>query len=109
KFGKIALTGIDPSRADTVKGLLEAQEGQPFSLITLSGDRDSVLQYYVSHGFDQARTEIKQEIESGDATKTDVTIAVTEGEQMFVDNVLVSGIKHVKPPLVDKQVRVHAG
>ncbi len=38
-------------------GLLSSKTGQPFSLITLSGDRDAILSYYLAHGFDQARVE----------------------------------------------------
>ena len=83
KFGTVDLAGVDPARANDVQALLNAQEGQPFSLITLSGDRDAVLGYYVSHGFDQARVEIKQEVETDDATKTDVTLNVSEGQQVF--------------------------
>ncbi len=109
KFGVVKLGGVDGSREKDVKALLNSQEGQPFSLITLSGDRDAVLGYYVSHGFDQARTEVKQEVESADPTKTDVTINVTEGGQVFVDRVLVSGIQHTRPSVVDKEVKVHAG
>jgi outer membrane protein insertion porin family len=109
QFGTVTLGGVDSSREKDVKALLNAKEGQPFSLITLSGDRDTVLGYYVSHGFDQAKTEVKQEVESADPTKTDVTINVTEGEQVFVDRVLLSGINHVKPKTVDRQIKVHAG
>jgi outer membrane protein insertion porin family len=109
KFGQVSLTGVDPSREQAVKALLDSRQGQPFSLVTLSGDRDTVLGYYVSHGFDQAKTEIKQQIDGADPAKTDVTINVTEGEQVFIDRVLLSGIDHVKPKLVEKQVKVHAG
>ncbi|MBE7158956.1 MAG: outer membrane protein assembly factor, partial [Rhodospirillales bacterium] len=41
-FGSVTLSGVDASRGATIKGLINAQEGQPFSLITLSGDRDAV-------------------------------------------------------------------
>jgi outer membrane protein insertion porin family len=109
KFGTVTLSGVDAGREKEVKTLLNSQPGQPFSLITLSGDRDTVLGYYVSHGFDQAKTEIRQQVESADPTKTDVTINVTEGEQVFVDQILLSGINHVKPRVVAKQVKVHAG
>jgi outer membrane protein assembly factor BamA len=108
-FGTVTLNGVDPSREKDIKALLNAQEGQPFSLITLSGDRDAVLGYYVSHGFDQARTEIKQQVEDEDPAKTDVTINVTEGEQVFINRVLLSGLGHVKPKVVNAQVEVHPG
>jgi outer membrane protein insertion porin family len=109
KFGSVDVAGVDASRVAAVKGLLQTQEDQPFSLLTLSGDRDSVLSYYVSHGFDQARVEIKQEPEAENKTATDVTLNVSEGEQVFVDQVLISGIVHTKPALVQSELKVHPG
>jgi outer membrane protein insertion porin family len=106
KFGTVNLSGADASRLKELKGLMNAQPGQPFSLITLSGDRDAVLSYYVSHGFDQARVEIQQQKEAG---LTNVTLNVTEGQQVFVNRVLISGIEHTKPSVVASKVLVHAG
>lgn len=108
-FGAVNLAGVDATRQEEVKKLLNAQSGQPFSLITLSGDRDAVLGYFVSRGFDQARVEIKQQVESADATKTDVTLNVVEGQQVFVNKVLLSGLKHTKEKVVDAQILVHPG
>jgi len=107
-FGEVALSGVDSSRTKDLHDLMNAQKGQPYSLITLSGDRDAILDYYLSHGFAQARVEVKQQ-EEKDASKMDVSLIVTEGEQSFIDRVLVSGIVHTKPSIVDKQVKVHAG
>jgi len=107
KFGTVDLAGVDASRTKDLKGLLNAQSGQPFSLITLSGDRDAVLAYYVSHGFDQARVEIKQAKEDDNAGVTDVVLNVTEGQQVFVNHVLTSGISHTRPRVVASQVLVH--
>jgi outer membrane protein insertion porin family len=109
KFGDVVLAGVDPSRMKELTGLLNAHSGQPFSLITLSGDRDTVLGYYVSHGFDQARVEIRQEKEGDDDGLTDVTLNVTEGQQVFIHKVLISGIKHTRPNVVESQVLVHPG
>ena len=88
KFGKVTLDGVAGERAKDVKALLNSTEGQPYSLITLSGDRDAILDYYLSHGFAQARVEVKQQPQGGDASRTDVTLNVTEGGQTFVDRVL---------------------
>ena len=107
-FGTVALAGVDNSRKKDLQSLMNAQPGQPYSLITLSGDRDTILDYYLSHGFAQARVEVKQQPQS-DSSTTDVTLAVTEGEQAFIDRVLTSGIVHTKPSIVDKQIKVHAG
>jgi outer membrane protein insertion porin family len=109
KFGTVALNGVAEGRESVVHALLSSQKGQPFSLITLSDDRDAVLSYYVSNGFDHAKAEIQQKIESGDPTRTDVAINVVEGEQVFVDHVLLSGIAHTRERVVEKELRVKAG
>ena len=61
KFGEVDLSGVGASRQDAIKALLSAETGQPFSLITLSNDRDAVLSYYLAHGFDLAEVEIQQQ------------------------------------------------
>jgi outer membrane protein assembly complex protein YaeT len=109
KFGAVNITGVDPSREQGIRSMLNAKTGQPFSLVTLSGDRDAVLSYYLSNGFDHARIEIQQAIESADPTRTDVTLNITEGQQVFIDHVLLSGIAHTRPSVVQGQMLVHAG
>ena len=107
-FGNVNLTGTDPSRIAAIKGMLQATPGQPFSLTTLSGDRDAVLSYYLSNGFDKARIEVTQNVETPDKTKTDIGYNVVEGEQVFVGKVLESGIHHTQQKVVNNQVKVHA-
>ncbi len=109
KFGVVNLVGVDKSRLADVTELLNAQLGQPFSLITLSGDRDAVLGYYLSHGFDQVKVEIKQSAERTDPTKTDVSLNVEEGQQVFIDKVLLSGDEKTRPSVVQSQILVHSG
>jgi len=109
KFGKVDLNGVDQKRVADVHGLMNAQPGQPFSLVTLSGDRDTVLQYYLSHGFDQVKVEIQQQKNAADPLKTDVSLNVTEGQQVFVHQVLLSGVEKTKPRVVQNQILVHAG
>jgi outer membrane protein insertion porin family len=109
KFGRVSVTGVDPTRQKPIASLLSAQMGQPFSLITLSGDRDAILGYYLSHGFDHARVEIAQNSETSDSTRTDVSLNVNEGQQVFIDQVLLSGINHTHPSVVAPKILVHAG
>jgi outer membrane protein insertion porin family len=109
KFGSVDVVGVDKSRLSDVKGLMNAQEGQPFSLVTLSGDRDAVLGFYLSHGFDQAKVEIRQSLERSDPTRTDVSLTVVEGPQVFIDKVLLSGVDRTRPNVVQDQILVHPG
>ncbi|MEG9435638.1 BamA/TamA family outer membrane protein [Edaphobacter sp. HDX4] len=106
KFGKVDLTGVNPSRLQDVKSLMNTQQGQPFSLVTLTGDRDTVLTYYLSHGFDQAKVDLQLHKED-DPTRTDVSVNVAEGKQVFVNRVLLSGLHYTKPQIVEDQILVH--
>jgi len=108
-FGEVKLNGIPPERVETVAKMLQATPGQPFSLLTLSGDRDTVLSYLLSNGFDQARIEVKQTVDVNDQLKTDIAFNVMEGEQVFTGKVLESGIHFTRPKTVTTQVKMHEG
>jgi len=109
KFGVVDLVGVDKSRLGAVTELLNAQAGQPFSLVTLSGDRDAVLGFYLSHGFDQVKVEIRQSPERSDPERTDVSLNVEEGPQVFVDRVLLSGDEKTRSSVIQNQILVHSG
>ena len=108
KFGEVDLSGVGASRQDAIKALLSAETGQPFSLITLSNDRDAVLSYYLAHGFDLAQVEIQQQPDPDNKDRINVTLAVSEGHQVTIDHVLLSGLVHTKPAVVQQQMLVHA-
>ncbi|HSU19466.1 MAG TPA: POTRA domain-containing protein [Acidobacteriaceae bacterium] len=109
KFGAVNLSGVGADRQGPITALLSAEPGQPFSLITLSNDRDAVLSYYLSHGFDQAKVEIQQNVDPNNAELMDVTLAVSEGQQVTIDHVLLSGLVHTRHAVVEQQMLVHAG
>jgi outer membrane protein assembly factor BamA len=109
KFGEVKLEGVDPSRLADVQKLMNTASGQPYSLATLSGDRDTLLAYYLSNGFSQARIEVAQRVEKENPDLTNVGFKVTEGSQVFVDKVLVSGLHFTRPDVVQKQLLVKPG
>lgn len=104
QFGSVDLNGVSAKREKDVTPLLGAREGQPFSLITLSGDRDALLSYYLANGFDKARVEVKQTIDPNDKSMTDVAFNVTEGPQVTIGGILESGIHFTKPRVVNDQL-----
>lgn len=109
KFGTVVLQGEDPQREETVRSMLNTIPGQPFSLSTVSGDRDVVLQYYLARGFEQARVEVKQQVDPENASRTNITFMVTEGQEVFVNRVLVSGDNRTKKNLVNRQLLLKSG
>ncbi len=109
KFGSVNLAGADPSREAALQGLISAETGQPFSLITLANDRDALLSYLIAQGYDHARVEVEQKAEADNKARTDVTLNVVEGQQVSIEHVLLSGVNHVRSSLVASQILVHAG
>lgn len=94
---------------DELLPLLSTVERQPFSDFNVSTDRDAILNYYFNHGFPNATFESSAKPLPDNPTRMDVTFAIHEGEQIFVDRVLVSGLHYTRPYIVDRQLQVHPG
>jgi outer membrane protein assembly factor BamA len=68
-----------------------------------------VLSYYLSHGFDQVKVDVQLEKQADDSTRTDVSLIVDEGPQVFVGHVLLSGLHFTRPKVVESKIQVHPG
>ena len=109
KFGAVDVAGIDPAREEPIYDLLTAEPGQPFSLITLSQDRDAILSYYITQGFDHAQVEVNPKVNPDNSLISDVTFNIVEGQQVTIEHVLLTGIERTKRPIIERQMLVHAG
>ncbi|MGB8967649.1 MAG: POTRA domain-containing protein, partial [Candidatus Sulfotelmatobacter sp.] len=69
---------------------LYTAEGQPYSEQNLANDRESILNYYFNHGFSNANLEITTNPSPGQPNHEDVTYTIQEGEQFFVNKVMVA-------------------
>ncbi|MGA8492808.1 MAG: outer membrane protein assembly factor BamA [Terriglobales bacterium] len=83
--------------------------GEPFSEYDIAQDRDNLLNYYFNHGFPNASFEASAKPMPGEPNRMDVTFKIQEGEQVFVDNVFVSGLNYTKPFVVQRELRVKPG
>lgn len=87
---------------------LNTDAGQPYSESNIASDRDILLNYYFNHGFPDATFEASVKPAS-EANRMDVTYTIREGEQVFVDQVLVSGLDHTRPGVVQRPLQVKSG
>ena len=85
---------------------INSAAGQPFSESKVAEDRDIILNYYLNHGFPNAQVDIAYDASKSDADRMNVAFEIQEGEQFFVDEVLVSGLEHTKPYIVNRELRV---
>jgi outer membrane protein assembly complex protein YaeT len=109
RFGAYTLSGNIQVPTNDLTPLLSSQVGQPYNSNNLTNDRDQVLTYYLAHGYDQANVTLKQLPDPKDSDLIDVTMNITEGEQIFVNNVLVSGLHYTRPATVADHILVHPG
>ena len=56
----VQLVGTDKISPDKLVGMMNTSEGQPLSPEGLAGDRDALVTYYLSRGFDQVQVEVTQ-------------------------------------------------
>ncbi len=97
------------SRPAKVETLINTAAGQPFSASTLAQDRDSVLNFYFNNGFPDVQLEVAAKPALGEANRMDVEYSIKEGEQVFVDRVLVSGLENTNSWVVARDLQVHRG
>ncbi len=106
--GKFQVVGTEKLSAKDFPELNTA-EGQPYSESNLAGDRETILNYYFNRGFSNATLEISVTPTPGQPNRRDVSFHVQEGEQFFVNHVLIGGLDHTRDYVVQREVQLAAG
>ena len=88
---------------------LNTAVGQPFSESNIASDRDILLNHYFNRGFPNASFEASAKPSPDDANRMDVTFTLHEGDQVFVDQVLLSGLDHTRPFIAQRELQVKSG
>ena len=88
---------------------LNTAVGQAFAQTKIAEDREIILNYYYNRGFPNATFEASAEPLPGSPNRMEVTFTIHEGEQEFVDKLLVSGINYTKMFVVQRQIQVKPG
>jgi outer membrane protein insertion porin family len=109
RVGTVEIVGAEHVGLDKLKPLMNTAPGQLFSPQNLAGDRDALLTEFLSRGFDQVRIEVEPHAEEGDPDKVDVAFRVTEGQQIFVRKVLLTGLHYTRPDTIARAIAIHPG
>lgn len=109
RVGSVRLEGVEQTDPASLLKELNTVAGQLLSPQNLAGDRDELMNLYLSRGFEQVQVEIMQTTETSDASKVDVVFRIQEGQQIFVRKVLLSGLKYTRPDTVAKAITLHPG
>jgi outer membrane protein insertion porin family len=107
RVGTVILDGNDHLETSKLLPQLNTSPGQLLSPQNLAGDRDELLTEYLSRGFDHARVDVEEKPEPADASKVNIEFHITEGQQIFVRNVLLTGLHYTRPDTVAKAITLH--
>ena len=109
RIGSVRLEGADHAAPAKLSALLNTAPGQLLSPQNLAGDRDALLTDYLSRGFDQVAVDVTQQADPSDSSKINVVFHVTEGQQIFVRKVLLTGLHYTRPETVARAITIHPG
>ena len=109
KIGSYVINGMKKISPDVLRPSLNTEVGQPYSSLNVTGDRDLIQSYYLSHGYQNAQVNVVQRNDPNNPQLVDVTMNVEEGQQVFVNKVLVSGLHYTRPAVVTPRVTVRPG
>ncbi len=105
---RLTTTGIDDPGAARLVPQLSSTEGQPFSEVNVASDRNTLLNYYYSQGFLHAHfaTHVTP---SKTRHRVELAYQIEEGKKDFVRAIVISGLDHARPELVDSRLPLHPG
>ena len=109
RVGKVTIEANTAFNTDSLLSQLNTVHGQPYSTANVENDRELLLNLYFDKGFPNVQVDNKTTPTPGQANSVDVTYVVDEGEQFFVDRVLMSQLRYTKPEVVERQFAIKPG
>ena len=106
--GSLQVDGVERLDKAGLLARLSSTAGQPFSVYDIAVDRDVILAQYFEKGFPQATFEWSSK-PGAQPNTVDLRYAVTEGQEQFVRQVVVTGLKITRPSLVNRALKLNPG
>jgi outer membrane protein insertion porin family len=104
----LKIEGNQAISTTTLLGVIGSTPGQPYSEAIVASDRNNILSLYYNEGFPEAS--FHQDVTPGDTpTQLRLVYRLTEGPQIRVDKVLLTGYQYTRPGIIAKRVEIKAG
>lgn len=104
----LELEGASAEHAEAIRSMLQSAPGQPFSEANVATDRDNILAYYYNRGYPAASFEWSWR-QAPQAQRAELTFRIHEGPRRFVREVLIGGLEHTRPHIVQRQILLDPG
>ena len=123
RVASVRIEGAKQIQIPSLLSILNTAPGQPLSPQNLAGDRDSLITYYLDKGFDQVNVDVMDtpvKPAPAEASATDkssvaqkntheILFRVQEGRQLFIRNILITGLHYTRPGTITKAITIHDG
>lgn len=107
--GKLTIEGNEALPEGQIRGMITASEGQPYSDSIVIADQSAILDEYYNLGFPKVTFEYTTTPEADNPNRIDMAYKISEGPQVFVDKVLISGLNYTRPYVVDREIKIGSG
>ncbi len=104
----LTLEGIDPATESKLWPSLLSKPTEPYSQERARADHDLMLDYLADHGYAHASVNW-QAAPSNIAHQVDLKFQIDTGTQQRIQSIVVLGDNHVRPGLVNRELRIHQG
>jgi len=105
----LAVEGVTTYTVASIEQNLSNVQGQPFSEANVVTDRDAITYFYYDRGFPNVQFESTSAPVPGQPQRMNVVYKISEGQRVYVDRVLITGLNHTRPYIVNRQMRIHDG
>ena len=109
RSARVKLDGATRIDQSQLTPLLNTIPGQLLSPRNLAGDRDALVTTYLSRGFEHPQVDVTEQPDAADPTNVDVVFHITEGQQVFVRKVVLTGLHYTRPQTVARAITIHPG
>jgi outer membrane protein insertion porin family len=108
RIGSLKIEGNSAINRDSLLAVIGSTQGQPYSEANVSSDRTNILALYFNDGFPDASCEAVAS-NASQPNRVDLVYKVTEGGQIEVARLILTGYEHVRRGVISRQVKIKTG
>lgn len=107
RIAHLQLAGMSPQDAASLQPRLGSIEGEPYSDVSIAMDRALILTFYHARGYPKAV--FTPYAAPAGKDQVNLTYTIQTGEQEFIRDVVITGLKTTRPKLVEHNLEVKPG
>lgn len=105
---ELKIEGNHALSTETLLAVTGSTPGQPFSEAGVASDRNNILAMYYNEGYPEAHFN-DEALPGKDPQRVDLVFHISEGTQIEVSKVLLTGYQYTRPGIIARQVKVVPG